>query len=93
MVYLIRVVLAVFYCFGIKQGVGAESLSEFFRMIELDPHLATSPSALRSFKARLIALIGQYGIEQLATLDFPQHKEVIVGADETFFDTRLGKVR
>lgn len=86
MVYLIRVVVAVFYVFGIKHGVGAESLSEFFRMIELDNHLATSPSALRSFKAELIELIGQYGSEQLATLDLPTHKEVIVGADETFFD-------
>lgn len=84
--YLIRVVVAVFYCFGIKQGVGAESLSEFFRMIELEHHLATSPSALRSFKARLIELIGQYGIDQLATLDLPKNKEVIVGADETFFE-------
>lgn len=86
MVYLIRVVVAVFYCFGIKHGVGAESLSEFFRMIDLEPHLATSPSALRSFKARLIELIEQYGHEQLATLDLPKNKEVIVGADETFFD-------
>ena len=87
MVYLIKVVVAVFYCFGIKHGVGAESLSEFFRMIELDNHLATSPSALRTFKAELIELIGKYGIEQLASLDLPKNKEVIVGADETFFES------
>ncbi|MEM8643196.1 MAG: DUF6399 domain-containing protein [Cyanobacteria bacterium P01_G01_bin.54] len=86
MTYLIRVVVAVFYCFGIKHGVGAESLGEFFRMIELERHLATSPSALRTFKARLIESIGQYGNEQLATLDGPKDKEIIVGGDETFFD-------
>ncbi len=45
--YLILVFVAVLYCFGIKQGTGAESLSEFFCLIGLEEHVATSPSALR----------------------------------------------
>lgn len=84
--YLIRVMVAVFYCFGIKHGVGAESLSEFFRLIGLDSHVATSPSALRTFKTRLVESIEQYGIQQQETLNPPADKTVIVGGDETFFE-------
>ena len=87
--YLIRVVVATLYCFGITQGVGAESLSEFFRLIELDRHLGTSPSALRAFKQRLISLIGQYGTEQTSTVEPPKTKQVILGSDETFFDVPI----
>ena len=55
--YSIIVFVAVIYCFGIKQGAGAESMSEFFRLIGL--HVATSPSALREFKQKLIGLINR----------------------------------
>jgi uncharacterized protein involved in copper resistance len=53
--YLIVVFSAVIYCFGIQQGTGAESLSEFFCLIGLEGHVATSPSALRDFKKQLMA--------------------------------------
>ena len=87
--YLIRVVVAVFYCFGIKQGVGAERLSEFFRLIRLDSHVATSPSALRAFKTRLVESIEQYEAQQRETLSRPPDKTVMVGGDETFFEVPI----
>ena len=45
--WLIRLVIAVLYVFGLKRGVGAETLSEFFMRVRLDQHLGCSPSALR----------------------------------------------
>ena len=81
--YSIIVFVAVIYCFGIKQGAGAESMSEFFRLIGL--HVATSPSALRDFKQKLIGLINQYGEEQQFQAKIPENKPLIGGADETFF--------
>ena len=81
--YLIVVFSAVIYCFGIKQGTGAESLSEFFCLIGLEGHVATSPSALRDFKKQLIGVINQYGEEHQAQI--PENKPLIGGADETFF--------
>jgi len=81
--YLIVVFVAVLYCFGIKLGVGAESISEFFCLIGLAEHVATSPSALRDFKKQLIGLINQYGEEHQGTI--PENKPLIGGADETFF--------
>src|SRR5687767_4917087 len=36
--WLIRLVVAVLYVFGLKRGVGAETLSEFFLRVRLDKH-------------------------------------------------------
>jgi hypothetical protein len=46
--WLTRLVVATLYTFGLKRGVGAESLSEFFTHLHLETHLGCSPSALRS---------------------------------------------
>ena len=85
MVYLARVVIAVIYCFGIKQGVGAESLSEFFQLIGLASHVGSSASAIRSVKQQVIEAIGVYGHEHLSRTPLPANKRVIMGSDETFF--------
>ena len=43
-------VLGVVYYFGIKHGIGAESLAEFFEAIHLSDHVGTSVSSLRKLK-------------------------------------------
>jgi len=45
--WLIRLVVATLYTFGLKRGVGAETLSEFFGRLHLETHVGCSPSALR----------------------------------------------
>jgi hypothetical protein len=45
--WLIRLVIATLYTFGLKRGVGAETLSEFLLRLGLQSHLGCSPSALR----------------------------------------------
>jgi DNA-binding transcriptional ArsR family regulator len=45
--WLIRLVVATLLVFGLKRGVGAETLSEFFGRLRLDAHVGCSPSALR----------------------------------------------
>lgn len=42
--WLKRLVFGLVYYFGIKQGVGAESLSKFIQAIHLDTHVASSAS-------------------------------------------------
>jgi len=51
--WLKRLVLAVVYYFGIKQGIGAESLSEFFQAIRLSRHVGCSATALRSLEQKV----------------------------------------
>ena len=45
--WLIRLVVATLYTFGLKRGVGGDSLSEFFCRLRLEAHLGCSPNALR----------------------------------------------
>ena len=45
--WLIRLVVATVLVFGLKRGVGAETLSEFFGRLRLEAHVGCSPSALR----------------------------------------------
>src|SRR5262245_15533391 len=46
--WLIRLVVATLFVFGLKRGVGAETLSEFFGHLRLEGHVGCSPSALRT---------------------------------------------
>src|ERR1700745_2496056 len=43
---LIRLVVATVLVFGLKRGVGAETLSEFFSHLRLEAPIGCSPSAL-----------------------------------------------
>jgi hypothetical protein len=46
--WLIRLMVATLFEFGLKRGVGAETLSEFFGRLRLEGHVGCSPSALRT---------------------------------------------
>lgn len=83
--YLVRLMVLVVYCFGIQGGVGAESISRFIRLMELDEHVGSSASAIRSFKQQLIEQINTYGRIQHSQVSLPPGKRLIVGGDETFF--------
>jgi hypothetical protein len=83
--WLVRLVIAVVYHFGIKQGVGAESLSAFFKAIHLDTHVGSSPTALRQLKHRVEAAIMAYGSAQSEQCQPTKGQGVWLGGDETFF--------
>ena len=55
--WLIRLVVATLLVFGLKRGVGAETLSEFFGHLRLDSHVGCSPSALRHIMHMLERLL------------------------------------
>ena len=46
--WLIRLMVATLFEFGLKRGVGAETLSEFFGRLRLEGNVGCSPSALRT---------------------------------------------
>jgi Family of unknown function (DUF6399)/IclR helix-turn-helix domain len=83
--WLLRLVVATLLVFGLKRGVGAETLSEFFGRLHLEAHVGCSPSALRSVMHTLERIIldtaAAWEQEGIA------HGEIrpIIGAvDETF---------
>lgn len=83
--WLLRLVVGVIYHFGIKQGVGAESLSVFFKAVHLDTHVGSSASALRQLKHRLQQAIVAYEAAQAEHCQPSDKSGICLGGDETFF--------
>src|SRR5918911_703794 len=88
--WLIRLVVATLLVFGLKRGVGAETLSEFFSRLRLEGHVGCSPSALRTVMHTLERLI----LETAAAWekDGIAHGEIrpVIGAvDETFLQRMM----
>ena len=82
--WLLRLVFGCYH-FGIKQGVGAESLSEFIQAMHLDTHVASSASSLRQLKHRVNHASLDYETFQSEHCQPSEGQGICVGADETFF--------
>ena len=83
--WLIRLVAATLFEFGLKRGVGAETLSAFFSRLHLEEQLGCSPSALRTMMNTLERLI--LALTAAWEKDGIAHGEIrpVIGAvDETF---------
>jgi hypothetical protein len=88
--WLRRLVAATLYTFGLKRGVGAESIGEFFVRLRLERHVGCSPSALRTVMDALERLI----LETAAAWEKEgiAHGEIrpVIGAvDETFLQRMM----
>ena len=83
--WLTRLVVATLYTFGLKRGVGAESLSEFFIRLRLEMQVGCSPSAFRSLLQTLEHAIREttaaWEREGIAAGEV---KPIIGAVDETF---------
>lgn len=88
--WFIRLLVAVLYVFGLKRGVGTETMSEFFACLRLEQHVGCSPSTLRAVMEKLALLI-------LATTEAWEREGIakgqigpIVGSvDETFLERMM----
>jgi len=88
--WLIRLVGATLFEFGLKRGVGAETLSAFFRRLHLEEQLACSPNTLRTLMHLLERLILE--IAAAWEQDGIAHGEIrsVIGAvDETFLQQMM----
>lgn len=83
-IWLRLLVFATIYLFGIKSGVGAETLSQFFKMLRIDSHIGVSPSALRTQMNKMEELLPQFQAECEKNIG-QQTRKVVAGLDETFF--------
>jgi len=88
--FLRRLFLTVLLVFGIKMGVGAETMSLFFSMMLLTAYIPSSPSTLGKEENKLRELVSSYGDEMMKkVLGSCQDKPLHLGADETFFDDKV----
>ena len=77
-------VFAALYVFGLKAGVGADTLTLFFKMTRIDTHVGVSASALRTQINKMEVLLPKFQ-EACEKSVNKQKRKVVVGLDETFF--------
>lgn len=82
--WLRLLVFAALYQFGLKSGVGAETLSQFFKMIRIDKHVGVSPTVLRNQIVKMEVLLPQFQTECENSVT-KQTRKIVAGLDETFF--------
>ncbi|CAK8717565.1 hypothetical protein GMJAKD_06780 [Candidatus Electrothrix aarhusensis] len=75
---------ATLLLFGVQHGIGAETLSLYFKILRLDTHIGVSPTPIRIRLSQLQDAIIRFQkeVEQNYKDNF---KEMIGAADETFF--------
>jgi IclR helix-turn-helix domain len=88
--WLIRLVVATLFVFGLKRGVGAETLSEFFGRLHLEAHVGCSPNALRSVMQRLECIILDTAAAwEQAGIAHGEIRPIIGAVDETFLQRMM----
>jgi Family of unknown function (DUF6399)/IclR helix-turn-helix domain len=88
--WFIRLVVATLYTFGLKRGVGAETLHEFFVRLRLEMHVGCSPSALRG----LMDVLAQATLETAQAWECEgivagESRPIIGAVDETFLERMM----
>ncbi len=88
--WLTRLVVAALYTFGLKRGVGLETLSEFFTHLHLETQVGRSPSALggvmQALEAAMLETTAVWEQEGVATGEM---REIIGAVDETFLQRMM----
>ena len=83
--WLGRLLWAVIYWFGIKEGVGSDSLCGFLELLRVGGHMGISADSLRKQELKIKAQILAYEQVQQQRIQPSQPIEICVGSDEVFF--------
>ena len=88
--WLTRLVVATLYTFGLKRGVGMDTMSEFFTRLRLETQIGCSPSALRGVMQALeAALLETAAAWEQDGLAAGEVREIIGAVDETFLERMI----
>jgi hypothetical protein len=88
--WLNRLVVATLYTFGLKRGVGVDTLSEFFARLRLETQVGCSPGALRHMMQALeVAVVETAETWEQAAIATGEVREIIGGVDETFLERMM----
>ncbi len=88
--WLIRLVVATLFVFGLQRGVGAETRSEFFSRLRLEAHVGCSPSALRTVMHLLERLLlDTAAVWETEGMAYGEIRPVIGAVDATFLQRML----
>ena len=88
--WLRRLVVATLYIFGLKRGVGLDTMSEFFARLHLQTQAGCSPSALRQVMQTLeTALLETAEAWEQDGCAGGEGREIIGAVDETFLERMM----
>ena len=88
--WLRRLVVATLYTFGLKRGVGLDTLSEFFTRLHLETQVGCSPSALRGVRHAVeTALLETAQVWEQDACAGAEVREIIGAVDETFLEPMM----
>src|SRR5215470_9918949 len=88
--WLTRLVVATLYIFGLKRGVGMETMREFFAHLRLQTQIGCSPSALRGVMQALEAALLETGAAwEKDGCASGEVREIIGAVDETFLERMI----
>ena len=82
--WLRLMVFSTLYHFGLKCGVGADNLSQYFEMIRIQTHVGVSPSALLGQMKKMELLLPKFQ-EECEKNVAKTLRQSVVAMDETFF--------
>ena len=86
--WLRLLIFAVLYKFGIQNHIGADALSDFFKMIRINTHVGVSPSAMLTQLKRMEELLPTFQ-QQCEASTLPGTRKAVLAADETFFSQMM----
>ena len=87
--WLRRLVVATLYTFGLKRGVGLDTLSEFFTRLHLETQVGCSPSALRGVMHAVETACWRPRRSGSRTCAGAEVREIIGAVDETFLEQMM----
>ncbi len=84
--FMHRLVIATILVFGVMCGVGAGKIRFFFKLIRIFTHVGISESSIRNIANEIEKELIEFQKRHEVAINPEKPLEVIVGADETFFD-------
>ena len=83
--WLLRLVVATLFIFGLKRGVGADTISEFFGRLHLEAQVVCSPLTPRSLMERLEpTIVATAAAWEQEGINHGEIRPIIGAVDETF---------
>ena len=89
MTWLKLLVSGTIFHFGIRHGVGADMISDFFQLLRLEKHVGISAPSIKTMRKKLEKLIIEFQeIHQFSDMSGKPLK-IVGGVDETFFEKMI----
>ena len=87
--FLCRLFVGVLFLFGIKNGIGAGTISEFFKLLRIDKHVGSRPTTIKNNINKIQEMLEEYLKSQQAKQISAKSLKIVGGADETFFNEMI----